>query len=538
MKISTKKYYLCVSKNRIIMKERVKYPLGDQDFKSLREGGYLYIDKTEYIKKLVEGSKYYFLARPRRFGKSLFLSALKYFFEGRRDLFKGLAVDSMSWDWQPYPVLRLDLNPEEYKEKGGLDILYDNTFKQWEAIYEIADKAGSFSTRFKNIIEAAHKRTGRQVVILVDEYDKPLVKNIHNKENIDHYRDRLSSVYSNFKSSAEHIRMVFLTGISRFGKLSVFSDLNNLIDISFINEYADVCGITEREMLANLHIGISGFADNNDISYEAAILELKRNYDGYRFSKNGSDIYNPWSLLNAMKDSEISNSWNDTGMPTIVAKTLKRVNANLEEVFDTYCSEDDLKGLDLLTPQPLALLYQTGYLTIKEYNKKIKRYRLGIPNEEVKKGLFNVLLPYYAKCRSDEEPKKLIGDMVMYFILGDPEKAMKCMQGYFAGVHFKMKMDNENNFHNAFFLLMDLVGLDTETESATSDGSIDITVKTEDYIYVIELKYDGSAELALKQIEEKRYDRKYQMDGREIIRIGVNFSSESRCIEDWKIQRL
>ncbi|MDE6512342.1 MAG: AAA family ATPase, partial [Muribaculaceae bacterium] len=347
------------------MEKKVKYPLGDQDFRSVREGGFLYVDKTMYIKKLVEGSKYYFLARPRRFGKSLFLSALQNFFEGRRELFRGLAVDSMDWNWEAYPVLRLDLNPEEYKEKGGLDVLYDYSFKKWEEAYGITDIAGSFSVRFRNIIEAAHKKTGRQVVILVDEYDKPLVKNIHNKENIDHYRDRLASVYSNFKSSAEHIRMVFLTGISRFGKLSVFSDLNNLTDISFINEYADICGITEREMLDNFQTGISRLADNNDISYDSALLELKRNYDGYRFSKKGSDIYNPWSLLNAMKDSEISNSWNDTGIPTIVANTLKRVNADLEALFDSYCSEDDLKGLDLLTPQPVALLYQTGYLTIK-----------------------------------------------------------------------------------------------------------------------------------------------------------------------------
>ncbi len=204
-------------------------------------------------------------------------------------------------------------------------------------------------------------------------------------------------------------------------------------------------------------------------------------------------------------------------------------------MVDTYCTDDDLKGLDLLSPQPLALLYQTGYLTIKSYHPKIKRYRLGIPNNEVKEGLFNVLLPYYVKCHSEDEPKRLISDMVMYFILGEADKAMKCLQSYFAGVHYKMKIENENNFHNAFYLLMDLVGLDTETESATSDGSIDITIKTEDYVYIIELKYDGSAEQALKQIEDKRYDRKFRMDGRRIIRIGVNFSSKTRCIEDWKI---
>lgn len=519
------------------MEVKVKYPLGQQDFKNLRDRDLVYIDKTDFIRKIVEdGSQYYFLARPRRFGKSLFLSTLQYFFEGKQELFTGLSVDSMDWNWVPYPVLRLDLNTESYESQGHLDILLDNKLREWEKEYEIDIKAGSLSSRFRNIIESAHKMTGKQVVILVDEYDKPLVVNIHNKENIDHYRERLSSLYSNFKSSAEHIRLVFLTGVSRFSKLSVFSDLNNIVDISFIDEYADICGITEREMLNNLRPGIASLAEKNGISTEEAIMELKTNYDGYRFSKNGSDIYNPWSLLNAMKDSEISNYWNDTGMPRLVAKTLKKVNADLEKMFDTFCTQDDLKGLDLLTPQPLALLYQTGYLTIKGYNPKIKRYRLGIPNREVKDGLYKVLLPYYVECRTEEEPKRLVGDMVMHFILGDADKAMKCMQAYFAGVHFKMRMDNENNFHNAFFLLTDLVGLETETESATSDGQIDITVKTDDYIYVIELKYDGSAEQALRQIEEKKYDRKYQMDSRQIIRIGVNFSSETRCIEDWKIE--
>ncbi len=290
-------------------------------------------------------------------------------------------------------------------------------------------------------------------------------------------------------------------------------------------------------MLEYLLNGISEIAGKNGISDELVRQELKRNYDGYRFSEYGSDIYNPWSLLNAMRYSKIANYWNDTGLPTIIAETLKRVHADLMAMFDCYCTEEDLKGLDLLTPQPLALLYQTGYLTIKDYNSKIKRYKLGIPNNEVKDGLFKVLLPYYVKCHSDDEPKRLVSDMVMYFILGEADKAMKCLQAYFAGVHFKMKMDNENNFHNAFFLLMDLIGLETEAESATSDGSIDITVKTEDYIYVIELKYDGSAEKALQQIEEKRYDRKFQMDGRQIIRIGVNFSSETRCIENWKIEK-
>ena len=514
----------------------MEYPIGLQDFRTIREENYVYIDKTAYIENLIrKKSRYCFLARPRRFGKSLFLSTLQYFFEGRRDLFKGLSIDSMEWDWISYPVLRLDLNTDSYEKPGRLDTLLDNIFRKWEKEYDVTDIAGSFAMRFQNIIEAAHVATGRQVVILVDEYDKPMVTNIHNKDNIDHYRDRLSSVYSNFKSSSEHIRMVFLTGVSRFSKLSVFSDLNNIADLTFLDEYADICGITEKEMLDNLQEGITSLSESAGINREEVRVRLKRNYDGYRFSESGSDIYNPWSLLNAMNYSKIANYWNDTGLPKLVAHTLKSVHADLNGLFHTYCTDDDLKGLDLLSPQPMALLYQTGYLTIKSYHPKIKRYRLGIPNAEVKDGLLKVLLPYYVKCRTEEEPKRIVSDMVMYFILGDADKAMKCMQAYFAGVHFKMKMDNENNFHNAFFILMDLIGLDTETESATSDGSIDITVKTEDYIYVIELKYDESAEKALRQIREKRYDRKFLMDGRQVINIGVNFSSKTRCIEDWVI---
>ncbi len=519
------------------MGEKLKYGIGEQDFRLLRKARCVYIDKTQYIENLISsGSKYYFLARPRRFGKSLFLSTLQYFFEGHKDLFSGLKINSSDWDWECYPVLRLDLNTDKYVDEGMLEPVLDTLFRKWEEKYEVEKIADNDSQRFKRIIEAAHEKTGREVVILVDEYDKPLIGNLNKSKHFEHYRAKLASLYSNFKSSAEHIRLVFLTGVSRFSKLSVFSDLNNLKDITFSDEYADICGITESEMLATLKKGIEVFAEKNSISFEQAFRQLKNNYDGYRFGLTGSEIYNPWSLLNSLDESKIGEYWNETGTPTLLAEALKRVNADLEKTFSSYCTESDLKGLDILNPNPIALLYQTGYLTLKSYHSKIKRYRLGIPNREVKKGFFDILLPLYVKSKN-QEPKQVIGDMVMHFILGDADEAMKCLQAYFAGVHFKMKMENENNFHNAFFLLMDLLGLETEAESATSDGSIDITVKTEDYIYVIELKYDGSAEKALQQIEEKKYSRKFQADGREIIEIGVNFSSKIRCIEDWKIKR-
>ncbi len=513
----------------------LKYPIGQQNFKNLREAGCVYIDKTGYIEKIINsGHQYYFLARPRRFGKSLFLSTLEYFFKGERRLFNGLRIDAANWNWEAYPVLRMDLNTDRYDEPGHLESVLDSLFREWEKKYEVDVKDTELSQRFKAIIAAAHEKTGKQVVILVDEYDKALVNNLNKDSNFEHYRVRLASVYSNFKSSAEHIRLVFLTGVSRFSKLSVFSDLNNLNDVTFDDAFADICGITEGEMLSTLHSGITGMAEKNHLSFEQVCRQLKRNYDGYRFALEGSEIYNPWSLLSALSKGRISNYWNDTGTPSIVAESLKRMNVDLEKTFDSYCTEDDLKGLDLLSPDPRALLYQAGYLTIKGYNKKIRRFRLGIPNEEVKTGLFKELLPHYVKSKT-EVGNRIVSDMVMYFILGEADKAMKCMQSYFAGIHYKMRMDNENNFHNAFYLLMDLVGLDTETESATSDGSIDITVKTEDYIYVIELKYNGSAEEALRQIDDKQYVRKFQSDGRKIIKIGVNFSSKTRCIENWVV---
>lgn len=520
------------------MDNQVKYALGEQDFKSLREEGCVYIDKTRFIDKIVhDGAKYYFLARPRRFGKSLFLSSVQYFFEGRRDLFKGLYVDSSDWSWDSYPVLRLDLSTEKYDDIGQLDGVLDNLFRSWEEKYNVDVKDTSYSQRFKSIIEAAHKVTGKQVVILVDEYDGPLVGNLNKKVFLDHYRTKLAAIYSNFKSSAEHLKLVFLTGVTRFSKLSVFSDLNNLVDITFIDEFADICGITEEELYHYLSQGIQNIASKNNISFEGACRLLKSNYDGYRFAEEGSDIYNPWSLLNAMRFSRIDNFWNDTGTPSIVAEVLKRSNVNLEKTFDAYCTRDDLLGLDLLDPNPRALLYQAGYLTIKSFNKKLNRYRLGIPNKEVKDGFYRVLVPFYLRYRQSVT-KTVVSDLVAHFILGEADEAMKAMQTYFSGIDYALKIENENNFHNAFFLLMDIIGLETTAESHTSEGRIDITVKTDEYIYIIELKYDHTAKEALEQIEEKHYARPYQGDSRKIILIGASFSSKTRCIEDWIIKEL
>lgn len=517
------------------MDERLRYPIGQQNFKILREDNSIYIDKTHFIEKIIQNNtRYYFLARPRRFGKSLFLSSLQYFFEGRRDLFKGLYIDSSNWDWKPYPVLRIDLNTEKYADPGLLDGVLDRLFRSWEEKYEIDVKDSDYTQRFSTIIENAHRKTGRQVVILVDEYDKPLVGNLNKKENFEHYRAKLAAIYSNFKSSSEHIRLVFLTGVSRFSKLSVFSDLNNLNDISFDDEFADICGITEKELLENMRAGIEALASKRKESYEETCRMLKLNYDGYRFAPEGSEIYNPWSVLNCLSKSRIGGYWNATGAASIVAEALHAADVDIEKTLNARWRLDRLAGLDLLNADPTALLYQTGYLTIADYDPKDDTLRVKVPNKEVKEGLFNDLLQYYVKVRRGTV-SGVVSELIYCLRDGNPEEMMKNLEAFFAGIPYDLKIEDENNFQNALYILLTLIGIDTKAEVHTSNGRIDLLLETRDYLYIIELKYDSTPEQALRQIEEKQYANKYAGDSRELFKIGISFSSKTRRIQGWKI---
>lgn len=504
------------------------YAIGQQDFKTLRENGSVYVDKTYYIDVMLrKKAQYLFLARPRRFGKSLFQSTLKYFFQGERELFKGLYIDTIDWDWGKYPVLHLDLNTDRYAEQGKLEEVLDYLFSKWEKEYGIESGAKNLSTRFQTIIEAAHEKRGRKVVILVDEYDKPLVGNLNSKENFEYYRAQLASVYSNFKSSSDHIRLVLLTGVSRFGKLSVFSDLNNLNDITFDEAYSDICGITEKELLHYFRHGIESFAAKRGMGFDEAVQILKENYDGYRFSPEGSDIYNPWSILNMMQKERIAMYWNETGKPTIIAEALRNVEVDLEEILTTECSLGMLAGLDLSNADPLALLYQTGYLTIKDYDWETDSCQLGIPNKEVTRGLMNELLPYYVNTPR-KQPDLVVEDIVRAMLRGEPGKMMDSIDIFFSSIPYMMRMENENNFHNAVYILLRLIGAQVDTEVATSQGRIDLLVRTPRFIYVIELKFGKDSGIAMNQIEQKEYDRPYHNDHRTIYRIGANFNTETR----------
>ena len=516
-------------------RKTVKYPIGEQSFESLRKGDFLYVDKTMYIDKIVNGSKYYFLGRPRRFGKSLFLSTLKAFFEGKRELFKGLYADSMEWDWEPYPVIYLDLNNQQFKDDSdfsNLDIIVDETLKVIEQRWGIVPTQKDLSARFASLIRQVSEKSGKGVVILVDEYDKPLVNNLNQSERFETYRNKLAALYSNFKSSADYIRLVFLTGVSRFGKLSVFSGLNNISDISFTRQFAGICGISEEELTENFQEGIKALAEENERTLEEEILELKRWYDGYHFSKKSPDIYNPFSILQVLAYRNYSNYWISSGKPTLLAEQLKNTETDLKEVIHTICNENTLNALDIDNISIEALLYQTGYLTIKSYNKSFSLFHLGIPNEEVKQGFFEFLLPYYSSVTQDKVAP-FIYNLVIEMRSGRVDDFMKRLQSLFAGFGHDLKFDEERNVQNAMLLIFSLVGMHVEAEVRNSDGRIDILVRTTDYVYIMELKYDKSAREALDQIERKEYALPWAVDSRTVIEIGINYSTEKRRIDDW-----
>ncbi|MCM1110022.1 MAG: ATP-binding protein [Clostridium sp.] len=512
-----------------------KYPVGEQSFSSLIEENYLYVDKTRFIEKILSEGKYYFLGRPRRFGKSLFLSTLKCFFEGRRDLFRGLYIDSIDWDWKPYPVFHISLNTMDYTTPGKLEAIFDSYLSEWERDFDATMSIGTdISIRFRNVIKRAWEVTGRKVVILVDEYDNPLVDSLGNRELYDEYRNQLSAIYSNFKSSADYLRLVFLTGVSRFGKVSVFSGLNNLRDISFDNEFAEICGITEEEIDTYFYEGLSALAKTDAISYDQARDELKRQYDGYHFSSSLVDIYNPFSFLSALAAREIKNYWIMSGRTEFVSRQIVRNHLDIEKFLNSRCSYEALSGIEPHSPNPVALLYQTGYLTIKDYNRRSRIFTLGLPNTEVKQGLIDSLLPCYTSLIEHESPI-LVDSMTTDLESGDAEGFMKKLGALLAGYSYEMKLENENNFHNVIYMLTLLLGVNVETEHRTSDGRIDLLITTEKYRYVIELKVDSSPEEALRQIDRKDYPLQFSTEGCRLIRIGANFSTKTRRMTGYLI---
>lgn len=511
------------------------YPIGIQSFSEIRQHGYVYVDKTALMYKLLSEGKYYFLSRPRRFGKSLLISTLEAYFLGKKELFEGLAVADLEKDWVEYPVLHLDLNTEKYDSIEVLNNKLSGSLKLWEDQYGRNKSEKSIPMRFEGVIRRAKEKTGRNVVILVDEYDKPMLQAIGNEELQKAYRDTLKSFYGALKSMDGCIRFALLTGVTKFGKVSVFSDLNNLNDISMDHRYYDICGISEEELYRYFEKEINELAQANNQTYEQACQQLKLDYDGYHFTYDTPGMYNPFSILNTLSKQRYGSYWFETGTPTFLVELLQKTDYNLEEMANVE-ADSDMLGSIFNNDNPIPVIYQSGYLTIKDYDSRFGIYKLGFPNREVEDGFMKYLLQHYTSKNNTSsafEISRFIADIES----GNAEGFMQRLQSFFAGAKFdQIAKDTENWFQNVVFIVTTLCGLYIEAEHQTSNGRIDLVMKTDKYVYVMELKYDGTPEEALRQIDEKGYALPWQSDGRKVIKVGANFSSELRRLSGWVIK--
>ena len=508
------------------------YPVGIQNFEKIRKDDFFYIDKTALIYKLVNNGRYFFLSRPRRFGKSLLISTLEAYFEGKRELFEGLAIEKLEKDWVKRPVLHLDLNTEKYETPESIENILNDTLCQWEKIYGTEPSETSLPLRFKGIIRRANEKTGHRVAILVDEYDKPMLQAIGNEELQRSFRSTLQAFYSVIKTMDGYIKFAFLTGVTKFGKIS---SLNNLMDLSMWNDYVALCGITEQELRDNFKEGIEELAKAQRMTYEETCAVLKENYDGYHFTEDSIGIYNPFSLLNTFAKRKFGNYWFETGTPTYLVELLKMHDYDLHEMAHVETDEDTLNSVDSSSTNPIPVIYQSGYLTIKEYDQRFGTYRLGFPNREVEEGFMKFLLPFYANITKVDTTFN-IQKFVREIESGDYDSFFRRLQSFFADTPYELIRDLELHYQNVLFIVFKLIGFYVKAEYHTSNGRIDLVLQTNDFIYIMEFKLNGTAEEALRQINEKNYAQPFASDPRKLFKIGINFSNETRNIEQWIVE--
>lgn len=507
------------------------YPIGIQSFEKIRKDGYVYVDKTNLVYRLANSGQYYFLSRPRRFGKSLLISMMEAYFSGKKELFNGLAMETLEKDWVNYPVLHLDLTGSAYTSVQDLKERLELHLGRWEEIY---GKVGDFTdtaSRFDSVIESAVKKTGKRVVILIDEYEKPIVDNIDAPELMERFRRELQGFYSVIKGKDECIRFAFLTGVTKLGKMSIFSGLNNLNDISMDLRYADICGVSEGELRANFDTSVEELAMACQIGKEECYAKLARMYDGYHFHRKAIGVYNPFSILNTFYANEFRMYWFHTGTPSFLVRYLQSGHYNLDNISKDGVSVETLTGANYVNPAPITLMYQTGYLTIKGYDERFGTYTLDYPNEEVKTGFLNTLSQLYAPAliEGDFSVAKFVKDIER----GDTEGFLNRFTAFLADNSYELQGDLELYFQNTMSVMLKMMGLYVKTEYRTSNGRIDIIFDTDSFVYVIELKRDVSPEAALEQIEEKGYDRPFLASGKKIIKLGINFSSRTRTVDGW-----
>ena len=513
-----------------------KYPVGIQTFENIIEGNYLYVDKTKYIVDFrTKGMKYIFLSRPRRFGKSLFASTLQAYFEGRKELFEGLAVADYEKDWVKHPVLHFDMSGAKHFDAEALKDYLDLQLIPYEELYGRDEREKRPNERLDGLVKRANKQTGQKVVVIIDEYDAPLLDVVHEKENLKELRLIMQNFYSPLKKLDPYLQFTFITGITKFSQLSIFSELNNLDNISMFDQYSAICGISKTELTTVMKPDVEGLGKALGMTYEECLEELRKYYDGYHFSKNSEDVFNPFSLVRAMNGQAIESYWFGSGTPSYLIKSLQKYHVNVMDIEKKGCNVDDFDVSPEQMTSALPLLYQSGYLTIKKYKPLTKSYQLGYPNREVKIGMLKSLAPNYLSPVSIDN-NGLVADFVEMLYDGDLEGAMVRLKAYLASISNRLSNKNERDFQTVFYLIFNLMGAFILVEEDSAIGRADAVVHTPDAVYVFELKYDGSAEEAVKQIDDKGYLIPYSADGKRLYKIGVNYDSQQRTIGEWIVK--
>ena len=513
-----------------------KLPIGIQTFEKIRREGCLYVDKTKFVWNLVSTGVPYFLSRPRRFGKSLLLSTFEAYFEGKKELFEGLAIEKLEEKWEKHPVLHLDLNARKYERPEDLIAMLNQYLEKWEAKYGDEKKDRAPEERLEYVIQRAYEQTGKGVVVLVDEYDKPLLQTFHNEALFEAYRTTLKAFYGVLKSADKYLRFAFLTGVTKFSQVSVFSDLNQLNDISMDRNYAAVCGLTQQELLDNFQPELEALAEENELSFDETVELMTRQYDGYHFHPKGEGMYNPFSVLNAFDKKEFGNYWFQTGTPTFLVKSLQQADYDLRTLMDgVETPAINFTEYRAEANNPIPLIYQSGYLTIKEYDNRFKIYKLGFPNDEVRYGFLNFLVPFYTPI-TDDKKSFYIGQFVRELENGDTDAFMQRIEAFFADFPYELNDKTERHYQVVVYLIFKLMGQFTQAEVHSAQGRADAVVQTPKYVYVFEFKLNGTAEEALQQINDKGYAKPFQTDNRQVMKVGVEFSAETRNVGRWLIE--
>ena len=512
-----------------------RLPVGIQTFSDIIEGNMLYIDKTEYIWNMIQLSKYIFLSRPRRFGKSLLVSTLQAYFEGRKELFKGLYIDSVEKEWTEYPVLRFSMASGKHLEKEQLERYLINILKDNESHFGLSSDHPDPNVRLKDLIFNVYKKTGKKVVVLIDEYDAPLLDVVHEDKTLPVLRNIMRNFYSPLKDSDPYLQFVFLTGITKFSQLSIFSELNNLTNISMDPEFSGLCGITKEEVLTQAQDYIEAIGTANDWTREETIDKLTQQYDGYHFSAQSSDIFNPFSLLQAFNKKRIDNYWFASGTPTYLIEMLRKFNVVPSKIGHNRSLASAFDAPTERMKTILPLLYQSGYITIKDYNQATGIYTLDIPNNEIRVGLMESLLPNYVAEYADDGGTT-VGDMYMALLNDDLDEMMRVLQAYLLTIPYCDNTNYEGHYQQLFYVIFSLFGRYVDVEVRTPTGRVDMVMRTSNAIYVFELKLDRSADSAVEQINAKEYASRFALANVPVVKVGISFDSERRTIGDWKIQ--